>query len=143
MAHIKEYTSGPMPDWVKKGATVAVIWGRSSDMQVSLETVDHVTATQVTVGDSKYNLKRNLKRIGHTNAWSRTAFLADPEDPQVRLAIMERNLAKAQNLVGKFSGEFAVAPSVETADRVVKAVEIWKEWSAKLDAFAESVKTGA
>lgn len=143
MANIQEYKEGPMPDWVQEGKPVAVVHGYYSSQQVTIETVKRVTPTQVTVGIDKYNLKRNLKRIGHTSSWSSAAYLADPEDSQVKLALMEKNVANAKYLVGKFAVEFAKDSTIQSAGDLVKAVEIWRQRSAMLAEFAESVKAEA
>lgn len=143
MANIQEYKEGPMPDWIQEGKPVAVVWGRGYSQTVSIETVERVTPTQVTVGHSKYNLKRNLNRIGHTDTWSSAAYLADPEDSQVKLAMMEKNVANAKYLVSKFAVAFAKDSTIQSAGDLVKAVEIWRQRSTMLAEFAESVKAEA
>lgn len=133
--NVTEYRGAGMPDWVKPGGYVAVVAGYGTSQTVTHKIVERVTATQVVIGDTKYNLKRNLKRVGPVNEWSSEPFLADPYSEEVKYAVLVRNVARAKYNVTTATDNFRKAPTFENANAIADAVTAWKK--AYVDAGGE------
>lgn len=139
VSRIEQYEGSTMPGWVKEGETVAVISDAYGYEQgVSFETVTKATATQVTVGHSKYNLKKNLRRMGDSGAWVRVPYLADPDSLEVRYAAALKRQKNLSYVVLKASEAFYKDPTEANAARVEACVADWRTAGKVVEALAMS-----
>lgn len=125
---IKESFLHEMPDWVKVGEKVAIVRrAHSGDQQVQFYPVTKVTATQVVIGDYRFNLKNGLREMGTKDLYRSPAFLADPADPAVvfrKLHTVERLARYAVKLRAE---NFASSGSPVDADRITEGLKDWAE----------------
>lgn len=133
-----------VPDWATEGKKVAVVQRNSyGNQMVSFFPVTRTTATQVVIGDTRYNIKTGLEQIGWTNVWASAPFLADPEDPQVKLSGLESAERLARHRVRLTAETFDKKGTEEAVARIENAIEEWRTADIALGEFRDNLKDEA
>jgi hypothetical protein len=125
---IKESFLHEMPDWIKVGEKVAIVRRNHSGVQqVQFFPVTKVTATQVVIGDYRYNLKNGLREMGTKDLYRSTAFLANPADPAVVFRRLRTAEVLARYAVKIRAENFASSGSPVDADRITEGLKDWAD----------------
>lgn len=130
MALEKTFTEGgAVPEWVKEGGTVAVIYStRGWGPSVYKAHVERVTKTLVILNDGKrFNLKAGLTEYGFKRTtWGPSApFLADWDSAPVKSALREQFLRTTANDIAAKARKFGEEPDGKKAVELIDLLTRW------------------